>query len=98
MLFRSPTSYINLAQERVGMINAAEQERDECFNQTDDIQHALDNPVENNDNNTTYDRKQKHLYYLQTQEWNRIRDINTEISLLENVDQQIDPKIHHNTL
>ena len=79
------------------MINAAKQERDDCFEQIDDIQHALDNPVENNDDDTTYDRKQKHLYYLQTQEWNRFRDINTKISLLENTGQQTDPIIHHDT-
>ena len=51
-----------------GLIDAAEQEKDDCFQRIDNIQHALDNPVENNNNNTTYKRKQKHLCYLQTQE------------------------------
>ena len=79
------------------MIDAAEQERDECLNRIDAIQHAIDNPVENNDNNTTYEIKQHHLHYLQTQEWNRIRDINTKINLLENNDHQTDLPIHHDT-
>ena len=79
------------------MIDAAEQERDDCFQLVDDIQHALENPVENDDDNTTYERKQKHLCYLQAQEWDRIQDINTEISHLENADQQTDPEIHQDT-
>ena len=59
-------SYITLAQERMGMIDAAEQEKDECLSRMDEIQHAIDNPVENNDNNKTYEGKRKHLKFLQT--------------------------------
>ena len=79
------------------MIDATEQEREDCFQRIDDIQHALDNPVENDDDNTTYERKQKHPCYLKTREWDMIQDINTKISHLENTDHQTDPEIHHNT-
>ena len=76
------TSYINLAQERMGMIDAAEQEKDECLSRMDEIQHAIDNPVENNDDNKTYEGKRKHLKLLQSQELDRIQKINKAINLL----------------
>ena len=79
------------------MIDAAKQDQDKCFQQIDNIQHAVDNPVENDDDNTTYKRKQQHLCHLQTQEWDRIQDINIKISHLEeNADHRTDPEIHHN--
>ena len=70
-------SYITLAQERMGMSDAAEQEPDECLSRLDEIQNVTDNPVENNDNNKTYEGKRKHLKLLQSQEFDN--ELSTEL-------------------
>ena len=77
------TPYIITAWERQeGMIDAAEQEIHDCRQKIEDIQHALDNPADNNNNNTTYERKQKYLRHMQSHVWNKIRHLNFEISHL----------------
>ena len=44
-----------------GMINAAEQAIEECNQKIDDIQHIMDNPVDNEDDTMTYKEKQEDL-------------------------------------
>ena len=77
------------------MIDVAKQEIEECIQKIDNIQYILDNSEDNDDNNTTYERKQEGLKHMQSYELNRIRQLKYEISnLQENDDKCPEPDIH----
>ena len=62
----------------VGLIDAAEQEIEECYDTINNIQLNIDNPIVTT-NNATYKRQQTDLKILQASEWAKIKQLRWEI-------------------
>ena len=76
-------------ERKTGMIDAAEQEIEECIQKIDDIQYIFDNPVDGDDN-MAYKEKQEDLKCMQARGKEKIKQLLLEIRNIQEYDDMDD--------
>ena len=71
-----------------GLIDAAEQEIEECYDTIIDIQLNIDSPIVTTDT-ATFEKQQTALKILQASEWARIKHLRWEICKIHEDDENI---------
>ena len=81
-------AHLTAEETNEGLIDAAEQEIEECYDTIIDIQRSIDSPIVTTDTET-FEKQQTALKILQATEWARIKYLRWEICKIHEDDENI---------